>query len=295
MRSTTTLRLPIFLFAILFVWVVVALAPAPQHDRQAVNQVIGDLSFTSKFGHSPDASTDEDLRIRTHLAYVEERLRHSPIPPLCAAQQAQRMHILDLLHDYWVAGTFPRNHDYTDERRPCFIDLDGRICAVGYLVEQTVGRAAAEAINGQHQYEDLLAMGDPALDRWIANTGLSKLEYAMIQPGYGYDSVNHRPLKGPWARSQVFDLKSELTIPTCLDIKNVRSLLTTYLKSVSMPVRFPLGPANMPACSIYDQVTTQRLWAYPTDGYPINQRPRNSFLRYPNRFQYGPNHRILLN
>ena len=45
------------------------------NNPQSVNAVLGDVSFVEKLGRPPDASTDADLRIRTHLEYVERRLR----------------------------------------------------------------------------------------------------------------------------------------------------------------------------------------------------------------------------
>lgn len=191
MKRTTALILPSLLLMAVIVSIF-ALAPSSQQpDRQAINPVIGDLSFMQTYGHSPNASTDENTRIRTHLAYVEERLRAADMTHLSAAQRTQRTHVLDLLHEYWTAGIFPRNYDHPGERRPCFIDRDGRICAVGYLVAQTAGREAAEAINQTHQYDDLLAMNDPALDEWVAGSGLSKTECAMIQPTYGWRDPNN--------------------------------------------------------------------------------------------------------
>src|SRR5512139_1692170 len=106
---------------------------------QTINPVIGDLSFQATFGFMPDETTDEDLRIQTHLAYVESRLRQKDVSCLAPEVQQKRAHLLDLLHDYWSAGKFPRNYDHMDVRKPCFIDKDNTICAVGYLVEQTSG------------------------------------------------------------------------------------------------------------------------------------------------------------
>ena len=154
-------------------------------SRQQINSLLGDISFVNKFGHLPDATTDENLRIKTHLEFVENLLRQKDISNLTAKQQKKRNHILDLLHDYWTAGIFPRNYDYADQRKPCFIDKDGSICAVGYLIEQTSGRQVAEQINSKHKYEKIFEMNDVAVDNWIAQSGLTKEECAMIQPGYG--------------------------------------------------------------------------------------------------------------
>ena len=102
---------------------------------QPINAIIGDESYVSKFGVLPVATNNEDLRIKTHLEYVENLLRKKDVTGLDEAQNERRELLLDLLHDYWTAGIFPRNYDYQNQRMSCFIDKDGRICAVGYLIE----------------------------------------------------------------------------------------------------------------------------------------------------------------
>lgn len=152
--------------------------------NKPVNPIIGDVSFVKKFGNLPGKNTDEDLRIKTHLEYVESLLRKKDISNFPVHLKEKRLQLLDVLHSYWTAGVFPRNYDHTD-RRPCFIDKDKRICAVGFLIEKTAGRNAAEQINNGHRYDELLAMNDKAVDSWIATSGLTKEECAMIQPTYG--------------------------------------------------------------------------------------------------------------
>ncbi len=167
---------------------------------EPVNTLIGDISFTKKFDQSPTAATNDDLRVKTHLAYVEKLLRQKDVSSLPSKLQQRRTHLLDLLHDYWTRGVFPRNYDYKDQRKPCFIDKDGTICAVGYLVEQTAGREAAEAINTKHKYDLVMEMNDEMVDNWINNSGLTKEECAMIQPSYNpppYCFCGSKPI--PWA------------------------------------------------------------------------------------------------
>lgn len=154
-------------------------------NPQTVNPIIGDESFISKFGYAPDETTDNQLRIVTHLAYAEELLRNKDVSHLSPEQQENRTMLLDLLHDYWTKGIFPKNYDYADQRKPCFIDKDGTICAVGYLIEQTAGRDVAEQINEKFKYNELLTMQDEIVDNWIAQSGLTKEECATIQPTYG--------------------------------------------------------------------------------------------------------------
>jgi hypothetical protein len=110
---------------------------------------------------------------------------HKNVSDLSDDLLKKRSHLLDLLHDYWMKGNFPKNYVYADQRKPCFIDQNGTICAVGYLVEQTTCRQVANDINNKHQYDALLAMNDPTVDNWILTSGLTKEECAMIQPTYG--------------------------------------------------------------------------------------------------------------
>jgi hypothetical protein len=153
--------------------------------EQTVNAVIGDISFMETFGQQATNETDENKRLQTHLKYVEKLLRRKDISSLTKEQKENRLKMLDLLNKYWTAGVFPKNYDYPDQRIPCFIDKDGNICAVGYLIEQTAGRQTAEEINSKFKYEYLLAMNDQTVDSWIQSSGLTKEECAMVQPTYG--------------------------------------------------------------------------------------------------------------
>ncbi|HEX2628758.1 MAG TPA: hypothetical protein VHM26_07100 [Chitinophagaceae bacterium] len=162
-----------------------SVARSQQRGFQEVNPVIHDESYIARFGTTPGAAFNETERVRTHLSYVEQLLR-STTKELTATQQANRTKVLDHLRDYWQAGKFPVNRAYAGERRPCFIDDDGTICAVGYLVEQTLGRETAEAINTEHQYDFLLDMNEPALATWAEENGFTLEECAMIQPTYGW-------------------------------------------------------------------------------------------------------------
>ena len=69
---------------------------------------------------------------------MEELLGNKDVSDLSDEHQKKRKMALQFLHQYWTAGVFPINYDYA-ERRPCFIDREGNICAVGYLVAKTAG------------------------------------------------------------------------------------------------------------------------------------------------------------
>lgn len=157
-----------------------------------VNRVVGDAGYIARFGERPDAAADEDIRIASHLAYVETLLRERNVDHLMdhltdhltPEQQRRRAAALDHLRAYREAGVFPRNTMKPDSRTPVFIDADGRICAVGYLVEQTAGRRAAEQINEQYQFDHVDEMELPWLHDWARTHGFAVRELAMIQPAY---------------------------------------------------------------------------------------------------------------
>lgn len=160
------------------------LEEADKTNAGSVNAVLGNQSFAHRFGRQPTPQDAEDLRIRTHLAYVEKLLRSRPVHHLSEKLQQARERNLDRLRTYWKRGIFPRNKAYPDERRPTFIDEAGRICAVGYLVARSAGWDVAKKINAAHQYDLIQEIDAPVLDRWAATSGLTKRELAMIQPAY---------------------------------------------------------------------------------------------------------------
>lgn len=155
----------------------------------SINAKIGDKSYIQKFGDAPDEHIPELIRIRTHLEYAESVLRSRPIGHLSSSQQANRKHYLDLLTEYSNAGKFPHNDGHPDMRRPTFISDDGNICAVGYLVEQTLGPDVAELINATFKYSFIEEINDPVFEKWVEESGFDIHELAMIQPMYGPNIV----------------------------------------------------------------------------------------------------------
>ncbi|MCF0069436.1 hypothetical protein LZD49_03075 [Dyadobacter sp. CY261] len=182
-------------FALLFL---ISVYKERRSTEGTINPIIGDASFEARFGTVPDADTDDDLRIATHLEYVENALRKREMSELSVELRSKRMQLLDLLHEYWSAGIFPKNYEQKG-RKPCFIDQDGIICAVGYLIEQTAGRAAAENINSRYKYATIFEMNDKNVDNWIAQSGLSKEECAMIQPTYNQTLASKIDIKPAYA------------------------------------------------------------------------------------------------
>lgn len=155
-------------------------------NPKSINPIIGDQSYFMKYGVLPNDQTNDHDRIQTHLAYAEFLMRTTDVSHLSPEENTKRNHTLDLLHEYWTRGQFPMNADYASERQPCFIDDNGTICAVGYLVEQTAGRNVAELISERHLYQTILEMKDPILDEWVQSSGLTLEECAIIQPSYDF-------------------------------------------------------------------------------------------------------------
>ena len=172
--------------------VLLAMASADAAPRRAgANHHLGDDSFVAAFGRAPTVADGEKLRMHVHLRYVHDLLaaRSATSPGL----SARRTELLGYLADYLAAGITPVN-DYVPYRNPVFIDRAGRICAVGYLIERSVGRSVAEGIAATHRLDYLedIAATMPEVSRWIATSGFTLDELASIQPGYPGPDVQHQ-------------------------------------------------------------------------------------------------------
>jgi hypothetical protein len=178
------------LFATLLVLVLVSPSPDAPSPMTSINPLLGDESFVATFGHRPSAADDDELRVRTHLAYVERRLRAVDDTVLPPALRAARRRNLDLLRAYWSAGLFPAGENPAG-RQPTFIDDTGRRCAVAALVEASAGTETVTRINTRYRNAYIGQMHDAALAAWIASSGFTAGEVAMIQPTYsGFRILN---------------------------------------------------------------------------------------------------------
>jgi hypothetical protein len=163
-----------------------ARALPPDRDpsyREGANHHLGDDSFVAAFGRAPDARDPESLRMHVHLAYVRALLGSRPATsPVLASRRAE---LLGYLDDYIAKGTTPVN-TYVPWRSPVFIDREGNVCAVGYLIERSVGRGLAEDIAAAHRFAflDDIHAAEPAVRAWVAGSGFTLEELASIQPAY---------------------------------------------------------------------------------------------------------------
>lgn len=152
--------------------------------KNTVNTVIGDVSFFDAFRTYPTDATSEDLRLITHLEYVEKKLREVDISHLSSELKENRLQSLNYLRDYIDKQELPRNYVNPNERQSVFIDLNGRICAVGYLVQRTVGRSKAEEINKEYKLSNIFDIDSKEFHEWVSKSGFTLRELAMIQPTY---------------------------------------------------------------------------------------------------------------
>jgi len=158
--------------------------------RHGANHHLGDDSFVAAFGREPGDADSEAVRMHTHLTYVRELLaKRDATRPALAARRTQ---MLGYLSDYIAKGTTPTN-DYVPYRNPVFIDRNGNVCAVGYLIERSVGREVAETIAAAHRLDYLedIAAAMPEVAAWIDGSGFTLDELASIQPGYSGPDVMH--------------------------------------------------------------------------------------------------------
>jgi len=170
--------------------------------REGANHRVGDDSFARAFGRAPTKGDSEKLRMQTHL--IDLRAKLMATPATTPARAARRAELLGYLGDYIAKGITPINA-HLPWRTPVFIDDHGNICAVGYLIERSVGRALPEKIAATHRYDFLedIAVAMPEVRAWVESSGLTLDELASIQPGYeepeveGWGHVDYVAMKAP--------------------------------------------------------------------------------------------------
>ncbi len=131
----------------------------------------------------PVSFENDTRRIQAHLFNTEQYLRSQLVAHLSAELQQKRAHLLDVLNGYAEAAVFPQNYDFS-YRIPYFIDAHNTACAVGYLIIADGHKALAEMILNNNNYQYLLDMQYPELSTWVAGSGFTAQELALIQPGY---------------------------------------------------------------------------------------------------------------
>ena len=169
-----------------------ALAQSPNTAaafRPGANHHIGDDAFVAKYHREPTLG-DEKLRMHEHFLAAKALLSSRPAtrPEL----EGRRKQILAAFDEYIAKGTTPKN-GHLPWRTPVFIDDEHTICAVGYLIERTVGRDVAERVAATHRYAYLeeIAAAMPEVATWVKTSGFTLDELSTIQPGYMGPAVSY--------------------------------------------------------------------------------------------------------
>jgi len=205
------MRLPLLASIVAIAGTASALPNPDTRFRPGANHHLGDDSFVARFGRLPGDTDDEHARMAAHLEFVRAWLASRP--PTRPELAARRAEILRYLGDYIARGITPINA-HLPWRTAVFIDDAGAICAVGYLIERSVGRALPEKIAAEHRYDFLedIAAAMPEVDGWIRSSGFTLDELASIQPAYSspntmqwrtWDLVKHAPPDGPFDRDHI--------------------------------------------------------------------------------------------
>lgn len=224
------------------------LLSAYSFSAEPVNAILGDASFICRYNQLPNEATSEVLRIQTHLQFVENHFKRQSNEHLTQRQRKNRKQVIQLLNTYWRAGKFPSNFDFHTERKPCFIDKNGNICAVGYLIEMTVGRAVSEKINAIYKYEYVMNMHEDFIDSWMQEYGLSKLECAIIQPTYGVAPTENYIAPGFGYETAVFTgANVALSTINAFQIKQTQKSVVAPILGIALGAgQITLGTFNYP-------------------------------------------------
>ncbi|MEZ4410560.1 MAG: hypothetical protein R3A52_29375 [Polyangiales bacterium] len=172
---------------------------------EGANHHRGDAGFVAEVGRAPTAGVDEHARLRAHLRDVRAWLASRP--PTRPELATRRAELLGYLDAYIARDATPWN-THLPWRNPVFVDDYGNVCAVGYLMERSAGRAMVERVAAAHRYDYLEDITAPEVRAWVQSSGFTLEELASIQPGYvapvveqwqRWDLAGRHPPDGAWS------------------------------------------------------------------------------------------------
>ncbi|RTQ50647.1 hypothetical protein EJV47_08410 [Hymenobacter gummosus] len=154
-----------------------------QHDSAVVRPVAGAPAVTAVSYHPAATTTraDADARTAERLAYAEDLLRHKNTRQLPSHLRRRRYQSLKQLHAYRTAAQFPVLPAYSGQRQPCLRDAEGRVDALGYLMQQSGSPALLEQLSRQYPGTRIETIKDAGLKHWVQMSGLTLEECALIQ------------------------------------------------------------------------------------------------------------------
>jgi hypothetical protein len=149
--------------------------------EQLVDAVIADPAYNKVMplhDLDPVSFRAHDLK---RLDYLCDLFRSRDVSDWPAELQAARAETIEGLREYRLRGEFPVNYDHPDRQLPCFVDRDGTLCAVAYLIARSDGMELVDAINERYKYATISEMEMPEIEEWIAASGLTRAEVITIQ------------------------------------------------------------------------------------------------------------------
>jgi hypothetical protein len=169
----------------LLAFAVAVLAPlAAASDRDLACDTAGWVP-RSAFELGADLTKPALPQIQAHLERVVDELRARDVSHLSPELRVRRGEHLARLAVYAEAGIFPVN-THSPVPSPVFIDDAGRACAVGYLMIESGARELAEQIAANELLGYLPDLRTGGVEEWVAASGLTAEECALIQPSYTY-------------------------------------------------------------------------------------------------------------
>lgn len=125
----------------------------------------------------------EARRIRTRLLMVCAALEHKPALADPALAAARRRNLAEL-RAYALRGRFPLNRGVRGAMTPFIKDAAGTLCAVAHMVARSGHRPLVEALARDCNNIRVPDVVDGPLLDWLARSGLTQAEAALIQVPY---------------------------------------------------------------------------------------------------------------
>ena len=154
-----------------------------QHDSVGVLPAASGPAATAVSYRPAAASTQAVVEARTaeRLAYAEDLLRHKNTRQLPNHLRRRRYQSLKRLHAYRTAGQFPALPAYSGQLQPCLRDAQGRVDALGYLMQQSGSPALLELLSQRYPHTRIESINNAELKHWVKMSGLTLDECALIQ------------------------------------------------------------------------------------------------------------------
>ncbi len=130
----------------------------------------------------PVAPQREVAQLRHHFDRVLGILESRGAPN--ATLDARRLTQIHRLRAYRDRGRFPENHISQDSAVPIFVDESDTACAVAWLMRQDGWHDAVDTIARENNSVFVPDLTDGPVLAWIAGSGLTREEAALIQPAY---------------------------------------------------------------------------------------------------------------